>query len=1042
MRGARDRFLMAMRRHAGASARAVLGAIMVVAFAVVAWPVSARAAGPAWVVNGSVHTIVHHGALTYIGGDFISIAPRTGPAVALSAATGDPVPGYPILVKAEGANIQASNVAGTVETVISDGAGGWYLGGSFTRVGTTVRRGLAHVLADGSLAPDFRADQNGTVWTLALALDGSTLFVGGDFSVIGGQVRHLFAALDAQTGAPRPFDPQVSGGRVDAIAVSGSRVYLGGGFYQVSGQYRYNVAALDLPTLTLSPWYPGVVQGGVAAIAVGQSRVYLGGDFITIDGQWRQAIAAADEATGHLLSWNPGQFGTGQVSALVLDGGTLYVGGRFSAIAGVGRHNVAALDAPSGAATPWDPDVRGDWQSVNGDGSLVDAIALRNGTVYLGGIFRSVGGTPRLALAAVSSSSGAPTAWNPTPWGAVTTIAASGQVVYVGGRFISAGGVQRRNIAAVDDGGAPTGWDPEATWTVESLAVSPDGRTVYAGGAFDHIGGQDRDAVAVLDATTGAATAFNAGPMSVNRRVHALAQVGSTLYIAGSFETIAGVPRTGLAAVDAATGALTPWDPHPNSMGSPGNVWSLLLAGSTIYAGGTFDAVGGARRQNLAALSATTGLATGFAADADYLVRSLALADGVLYVGGNFGHIGGATRNGLAALDALTGTLSAWDPQLQMEGGTPAGASDLAVDGSTLYAVGQVMSIGGFERYHLVAIDRQTGKPSAWAPQLFGFVDAVAIDGQAVYAGGEFDRVGGLDSGGYVRLDKPLATPATGVELPRVNLILHDPVAPEEEGVIELDGYAPVPAGLVLFAISDRPDCPKAADLPTTWSPTEALIVNGAPVLGDFKVEGAFRFMPDTSYRICAYALDQVVADTTFGPPFPLPAAAPPTDAAGAPGPADQPPATSDIALPAVQWPAPADAPTPDGAPLRTDGAARSVVANEIPAATVSQPSGNRSVVYLHHPGLKIRLPRRIRAGRPFAIDLSLTSRLTVTGVRVVACVRRRCRRVGILSMRREASANRTRVIVSGLARGRQALSVQATGIGLRTIARRAVMVR
>ena len=73
--------------------------------------------------------------------------------------------------------------AGAVFRVISDGAGGWYYGGSFDAVDGLPRANFAHQLADGSWdswPPAF----DGPVH--ALALDEGALYAGGGFTSMDG----------------------------------------------------------------------------------------------------------------------------------------------------------------------------------------------------------------------------------------------------------------------------------------------------------------------------------------------------------------------------------------------------------------------------------------------------------------------------------------------------------------------------------------------------------------------------------------------------------------------------------------------------------------------------------------------------------------------------------------------------------------------------------------------------------------------------------------------------------------------------------------
>jgi hypothetical protein len=79
-----------------------------------------------------------------------------------------------------------------------------------------------------------------------------------------------------------------------AIAVSGSTVYLGGEFTTInnSSTVRNRAAAVDTTTGTATSWNPNA-NNTVHAIAVSGSTVYLGGDFTTINGSTTRNRAAA-----------------------------------------------------------------------------------------------------------------------------------------------------------------------------------------------------------------------------------------------------------------------------------------------------------------------------------------------------------------------------------------------------------------------------------------------------------------------------------------------------------------------------------------------------------------------------------------------------------------------------------------------------------------------------------------------------------------------------------------------------------------------------
>ena len=67
-------------------------------------------------------------------------------------------------------------VDGDIHAVISDGAGGWFIGGSFANVGGLPRARLARINADLSVHP-WNPGPNNTVYCLHRS--GSTVYIGG-----------------------------------------------------------------------------------------------------------------------------------------------------------------------------------------------------------------------------------------------------------------------------------------------------------------------------------------------------------------------------------------------------------------------------------------------------------------------------------------------------------------------------------------------------------------------------------------------------------------------------------------------------------------------------------------------------------------------------------------------------------------------------------------------------------------------------------------------------------------------------------------------
>ena len=727
--------------------------------ALLAAAVPARADGPPsstpdqqpWVTNGTVDAIATApDGTTYIGGDFSYVGPNTGGAAALDATSGAPDMSFPL-------------VEGTVDAAVTDGAGGYYVGGVFTKVGGITRNDIAHILPDGSVDPAFDPDANNSVLTLAVS--GATVYAGGTFTSIGGQTRNNIAALSAGSGLATSWDPNADK-EVDALLVSGSTVYAGGWFTSIGGQTRYAIAALDVSNGLATTWHPDAGNAphgnaNVSALAVSGSTVYAGGWFTSIGGQARSGIAAVSAGSGLATTWNPNAGGGtslgSPVVALAISGSTVYAGGWFTTIGGQTRIGIAALNASSGLATAWNP----------GTGGIVDAFAVSGATVYAGGTFTAIGGQTRNGIAALNASSGAATTWNPNPVngnsnGTVNALAVSGSTVYVGGGFTSIGGQDRHGIAALDAAGAVTAWNPDSAWgdmygSIAALAVS--GSTVYVGGDFDFIGGQTRNDIAALDAGSGLATAWDPEASSTGYAgVSALAVSGSTVYAGGLFTSIGGQTRNHIAALDATSGLATGWDPDANF-----NVSTLAVSGSTVYAGGWFTSIGGQSRKNLAALDASSGLATGWDPSPDRAVDAIAVSGSTVYAVGYFTSIGGQSRSEIAALDATSGLATGWDPNAGSA--TYHEVHTLAVSGSTVYVGGEFSTIGGQARDNLAALDASSGLATAWDPGVgdpaYDTVYALAVSGSTVYVGGTFASVGGHYRPHLARFSPPVPPTVT-----------------------------------------------------------------------------------------------------------------------------------------------------------------------------------------------------------------------------------------------------------------------------------------
>ncbi len=106
------------------------------------------APSPLWRPDGTVYAIEKKGNTLYIGGSFTRIGPSTGYGVPVDSTSGSLAYGIKDILPVD--NITA---AGSIKAAVADGAGGWYIGGAFDRVGSATRNNIARINADGSLHP-------------------------------------------------------------------------------------------------------------------------------------------------------------------------------------------------------------------------------------------------------------------------------------------------------------------------------------------------------------------------------------------------------------------------------------------------------------------------------------------------------------------------------------------------------------------------------------------------------------------------------------------------------------------------------------------------------------------------------------------------------------------------------------------------------------------------------------------------------------------------------------------------------------------------
>ena len=117
--------------------------------------------------------------------------------------------------------------------------------GAAAGTGETPRSNLlAYDITTGQLITSFNHSLNAQGLAITASPDGSTIYVGGDFTTVDGVSRPRLAAFSTATGAVKPFTSPVNG-QVRALSATNSAVYAGGNFTSVGTAARSRLAAFD-----------------------------------------------------------------------------------------------------------------------------------------------------------------------------------------------------------------------------------------------------------------------------------------------------------------------------------------------------------------------------------------------------------------------------------------------------------------------------------------------------------------------------------------------------------------------------------------------------------------------------------------------------------------------------------------------------------------------------------------------------------------------------------------------------------------------------
>jgi hypothetical protein len=704
-------------------------------------------------VNGTVLATASDGTNLYVGGRFSAVNPFSAPGLAIvDQNSGDLV---------TSCDLGSGFLGGGVTSMVTVG-NSIYVGGYFNQY-----RGVSV----GKLAKiDATTCQLDTIFTggggfgleigetvNALAVSGTSLYVMGDLSGYRGAPIFGLVKLDTTTGAADPaFAPKsFPNAGFASMAISGPALYVGGFFTQYGAVNVPYLAKLDAASGAIDTAFAAAAgaDGPVTTLAVSGNALYVGGSFTNFAGV-ATALARVNVTTGVLdTAFTQTVANVSQVASLLLSGGSMYVGRAFPGV----TPTLQKIDTVTGA-------VDGTFEAGAGFDYGVNSLLLDNSSLYVGGYFDSYRGTSVHNLAKLDPVSGVlDTTFSQTTGGNgnVTSLAA------IGTRVIAAGvstyrGAPANNIAkfSLATDAVDTAFDAAAGTNDNVVAMSLAGSALYIGGAFTLCGATPSAMLAKVDGASGSPDATFVGNGGAPFYVYAMLVHGGSLYVGG--------PSAGhLVKMDLLTG-------QPDATfavnGSPnGNVNALADTPTAIYVGGQFQNYGAFPAQNLAKVDPVTGAldqgftqTTGAGGNMEY-VYSLLVAGSSVYAGGYFNSYRGTTVQSLLKADAVTGAL---DATFSHATGFPGSVRALLSSGSSLMVSGNFQTYRGAQMPNLAKVSASSGNPD---PAFMGdtscdfcgtSLDTMLLIGSHLYVGGDYQtQYRGAPSHGVFPVDVSTGAP-------------------------------------------------------------------------------------------------------------------------------------------------------------------------------------------------------------------------------------------------------------------------------------------
>ena len=168
----------------------------------------------------------------------------------------------------------------------------------------------------------------------------------------------VFAGVPS--AVPASFSPDVDNGQVNAIAQVGNQIILGGTFTSVTPKpgatvTRSYLVAFNKDTGVLNAGFNPTLNNTVEALEPGPdgTSVYVAGTFTTVNGQTQRRVTRLRLSDGAVFPGFSAPASDGKAETVRLKNGRLFVGGAFQSVGGAAHAGFVTLNPNTGALDPY-----------------------------------------------------------------------------------------------------------------------------------------------------------------------------------------------------------------------------------------------------------------------------------------------------------------------------------------------------------------------------------------------------------------------------------------------------------------------------------------------------------------------------------------------------------------------------------------------------------------------------------------------------------------------------------------------------------------